>query len=130
MLFRGKIWFVTLGIVAQLWLSGFVMAAELQASDGAPQREIVAQHPITLVSLDPWVIEGEIMGAVAAYVYNDVTTHRPADYWEIYDTEGNLIAVSWFDRLGSRKIAVDRGIVEQEDKLEGVLVEVVEGDPA
>jgi hypothetical protein len=70
------------------------------------------------------------MGAVAAYVYNDVTTHRPADYWEIYDTEGNLIAVSWFDRLGSRKIAVDRGIVEQEDKLEGVLVEVVEGDPA
>ena len=38
-----------------------------------------------LVSFDPWVIEGEVMGAVAAYVYDDVTTERPADYWELYD---------------------------------------------
>jgi hypothetical protein len=68
------------------------------------------------------------MGAVAAYVYNDVTTERPADYWELFDKGGNLLAVSWFDRRGIRKTAVDRGIAEEKDKLEGILVEVVEGD--
>ena len=29
------------------------------------------------------------MGAVAAYVYKDVTTERPADYWELYEFFGS-----------------------------------------
>jgi hypothetical protein len=81
-----------------------------------------------LVSFDPWVVEGEVMGAVATYVYDDVTTERPADYWEIYNQDGELLVVSWFDRLGIRKTAVDRGIVEEKDKLEGVFVVVLDGD--
>jgi hypothetical protein len=83
---------------------------------------------MTLVSFDPWVVEGEVMGAVAAYVYDDVTTERPADYWEIYNQDGGLLAVIWFDSLGLRKTAVDRGIVEDKDKLEGVFVVVLDGD--
>jgi hypothetical protein len=65
---------------------------------------------------------------VATYVYDDVTTERPADYWEIYNQDGELLAVSWFDSLGIRKTAVDRGIVEEKDKLEGVFVVVLDGD--
>jgi len=83
-----------------------------------------------LVSVDPWVIEGEVMGAVAAYVYDDVTTERPTDYWEIYNQEGELLAASWFDSFGIRRTAVDRGIVEEKDRLEGTFVLVVDGDPA
>ena len=131
MSFRSKNYFIILGIVAQLWFFGDIRADERQPSDDASEQEIVTgpeQHAMTLVSFDPWVIEGELMGAVAAYVYNDVTTERPADYWELFDKGGNLLAVSWFDRRGIRKTAVDRGIAEEKDKLEGILVEVVEGD--
>ena len=68
------------------------------------------------------------MGAVVAYVYDDVITERPADYWEIYNQDGELLAVSWFDSLGVRRTAVDRGIVEEKDELEGIFVVVLEGD--
>jgi hypothetical protein len=83
-----------------------------------------------LVSFDPWVVEGEVKGVVATYVYDDVATERPADYWEIYNQNGELLAVSWFDGHGVRKSAVYRGIVEEKDQLEGTFVLVVDGDPA
>ena len=86
------------------------------------------QHEMSVVSFDPWVIEGEVMGAVVAYVYDDVTTKRPADYWEIYNQDGELLVVSWFDSLDIRRTAVDRGIVEEKDELEGIFVVVVDGD--
>ncbi|HSE87599.1 MAG TPA: hypothetical protein VLJ79_15355 [Candidatus Binatia bacterium] len=49
---------------------------------------------MTLVSLEPWVVEGEFLGLVAAYTYDDVSTERPADYWELYSNQGSLVAVS------------------------------------
>ena len=84
---------------------------------------------MTLVSSQPWVVEGEVLGTLAAYAYDDVTTERPVDYWELYDQQDNLLAVSWFDKFGIQRTAIDRGIVEQEDKLEGVFVVVLDGDP-
>ena len=134
MTFRNKIYVTIFGIlefIAVLFLLGLVAARAAEASDNAGQQEIVAgpeQHEMRLVSFDPWVVEGEVMGAVATYVYDDVTTERPADYWEIYNQDGELLAVSWFDSLGIRKTAVDRGIVEEKDKLEGVFVVVLDGD--
>jgi len=65
---------------------------------------------------------------MAAYVYTDVTTQRPADYWELYDRNGDLLAVSWFDRFGVQMTAVDRGILEEKDRLEGILVVVLTGE--
>jgi hypothetical protein len=134
MTFRNKIYVTIFGIlefIAVLFFLGFVAARAAEASDNAREQEIVTgpeQHQMRLVSFDPWVIEGEVMGAVAAYVYDDVTTERPADYWEIYNQNGDLLAVIWFDSLGLRKTAVDRGIVEEKDKLEGVFVVVLDGD--
>jgi hypothetical protein len=132
MSFRSKIYFIILGIVAQLWFFGDIQANDAQPNHDAAEQEYVTapeHHARTLVSVEPWVIEGEFMGAVAAYVYNDVTTERPADYWELYDKEGKLLAVSWFDRLGFRKTAVDRGILEETGELDGIFVEVVDGNP-
>jgi hypothetical protein len=80
--------------------------------------------------LFPWnrgLLKERFAGLVAAYIYDDVTTDRPTDYWEIYDNQGSLVAVSWFDKFGIRRIAVDRGIVEEEDRLEGVFVIVSNG---
>jgi len=134
MTFRKKIYFTIFAIlefIAVLFLLGLVAARAAEASDNAGEQEIVAgpeQHEMRLVSFDPWVVEGEVMGAVATYVYDDVTTERPADYWEIYNQDGALLAVTWFDSLGVRKTAVDRGIVEEKDKLEGVFVVVLDGD--
>jgi len=83
---------------------------------------------MSLVSFSPWVVEGEVLGTMAAYVYTDVTTERPADYWELYDKNGDLLAVSWFDKSGVQKTAVDRGILEEKDRLEGILVVVLTGN--
>jgi hypothetical protein len=136
MSFRSKTYLVILAIATQLWHTGNIRASEaprapLPSEPGAsePQGEGPAQHVVTLISFDPWVIEGELMGGVAAYVYSDVTTNWPIDYWELYDVEGNLLAISWFDNLGVRKTAVDRGIVEEKDELEGIFVEIFRGDP-
>lgn len=63
-----------------------------------------------------------------AYVYDDVASERPADYWEIYDKGGDLLVVGWFDKFGSQRTAVDRGIAEQKDKLDGTFVIVLDGD--
>jgi uncharacterized protein YcfL len=134
MTLRNKIFvivFATLEFIAVLLFLGLVAARAAQPSPNATEKEIVMgpeQHAMSLVSFDPLVVEGEVMGEVAAYVYDDVTTERPADYWELYDKQGNLLAVSWFDRFGIRRTAVDRGILENEDKLEGNFVVVLDGN--
>jgi hypothetical protein len=132
MALRNKVSFIILGIVAQLLFFSDVWADELRPRDNATEQEIVTApegHAMTLVSSQPWVVEGEILGTLAAYVYGDVTTERPADYWELYDKADNLLAVSWFDKFGIQRTAIDRGIVEEEDKLEGTFVVVLDGDP-
>ena len=57
-----------------------------------------------------------------------MTTQTPTDYWELYDKQGELLAISWFDRFGIQRTAIDRGIVEQKNQLERVFVVVLDGD--
>jgi hypothetical protein len=130
MAFRNKIYFIILGAIVQLLFFGDVRGDELQPSENALEQEIVTgpQHDMSLVSFSPWVVEGEVLGTLAAYVYDDVTTARPADYWELYDKEGNLLAIGWFDKFGIQRTAIDRGIVEQKDKLEGIFVVILNGE--
>jgi len=128
---RNKIYFIICGIVAQLLFFGDLRADELRPRDNATEQEIATapeHHDMTLVSSQPWVVEGEVLGTLAAYVYSDVTTERPVDYWELYDKQTNLLAASWFDRFGIQRTAVDRGIVEEEDKLEGIFAVVLDGN--
>jgi hypothetical protein len=131
MAFRNKVYFIVLGIVAQFLFFTDTRAEEVQPNDNAAGQEIIGgpeQHHMSLVSFSPWVVEGQVLGAVAQYVYDDVTTERPADYWELYNREGDLLAISWFDRFGIKRTAVDRGIVEEKDQLEGIFVVVLDGD--
>jgi hypothetical protein len=129
MAIRNKIRLIILGILIQLFLFSGLRAEETPPGENGSKQEVSGpeQHQMTLVSFEPWVFEGEVLGLVVAYSYDDVTTDRPTDYWELYNNEGSLVAVSWFDKFGIRRTAVDRGIVEEQDQLEGVFVIVSDG---
>jgi hypothetical protein len=84
----------------------------------------VPQRRLNVVKSAPLVDQGVTLGTVV--IYDDPSTPRPEDYLEVYNPEGNLVVVAWFDRFGIQRVAVDRAFVEGEDQLEGVLVAVVD----
>ena len=79
-----------------------------------------AKDRLTLMSVVEITVGEEILGAIAAY--DDAATTRPNDYLELYNTVGALLAVSWFDRFGIERLAVDRALAEDASDLEGVFV--------
>ena len=83
-------------------------------------------HALVLVSIASVVLDDETLGNVVAY--HDPTTKRPADYFELYDSEGNLLAIGWYDRFGIRRIAVDRGLFDEAQEPQGVFVTLLDGD--
>jgi hypothetical protein len=124
--YKSKILIGALALVGQLVFSGYATTARLQAGDQDLPNPASEGTPLTLISFSPLVIEAEIVGSVA--VYDDAATQRPADYMELYDTAGYLLAVRWFDRFGIERMAVDRGFLEEADKLEGVFVVISDGE--
>ena len=132
MKFNTKVYFI-LQFVGLLFFLGFMAIKALEAADSALEPEALLtaaglEHPsLTLVSFSSLLIAGNTVGKVL--IYDDPTTKRPADYFELYDADDDLFAVSWFDRFGIQRVAVDRGLLEEADKLEGVFVILLEGEP-
>jgi hypothetical protein len=130
--FRDKMRAIMLGLVAALFLSVPVEAEPIQRSDNTPVQQALLppfgpeQSQLTEVSLSPLVVGGETVGMVS--VYDDPTTERPVDFLALYNNAGQLVAVGWFDKFGIQRIAMDRGLLEDNGKLEGVLVLVLDGD--
>ena len=121
------------GFVAELIVLGWIANANAQAAESAAKPKIVlptyrqAQSSLRLISLSPLVADGKTVGAVA--VYDDPATRRSEDYLELYDSDGDLVAVGWFDRFGIQRIAVDRAFLEGREDLQGEFVTVVDGEP-
>lgn len=70
----------------------------------------------------------EELGAGMLVFYDDARTKRQIDYIELYDLEGDLLVVSWIDRLGTCQVAMDRGLLDPDDpSVDGVLVTVAVG---
>jgi hypothetical protein len=114
MTFKSRIYlvvFVLLGFVAELLFLSYLATKVLGADAPLKQDFFPASVPeknhLRLISMLPVTVEGVILGRVAAY--DDSTTQRPADYLELYNNTDNLVAVSWFDRYGIERTAVDRG---------------------
>ena len=132
MKFKNKSYFTILEFVGLLFFLGFIATESLEGADSASEPggfllEAGLEHPsLTLVSFSTLVIAGNTVGEVL--IYDDPTTKRPADYFELYDTDGGLLAFDWFDRFGIQRMAVDRGLLEKTLKLEGVFVVLVAGD--
>lgn len=118
-------------LIGALSLIGF-LATSVEAADAASESKIdiaalgLPPGPLNLVALSPLIAGEQTLGTVV--IYDDPATPRPADYIELYNGDGNLVAVGWFDRFGIQRVAVDRAFVDGEDRLEGVLVAVLDGN--
>ena len=65
---RNKLFFTILAIVAQLWLFADVRAGEFQTATDVAGQETAAGpelHDVSLVSFQPLVVEGQVLGALA-----------------------------------------------------------------
>ena len=127
---KAKIFVTVAGLFAQLSFVTPIHSDLIRTNDRTSQETFSAlateQHSLTLVSFSPLVVEGKTLGEVLAY--DDPTTKRPVDYFELYDSTGDLVALGWFDQFGIQRVAVDRGLLEKGDEVEGVYVFFLEGD--
>ena len=128
MAFQNKIYLIIFGLVGQLFFFDWA----LQANDNVSQQKlslpasVPEKNHLTLVSSLPLVVQGEVIGEVA--VYDDTTNARHTVYRELYDSMGDLLAFSWFDKFGIERMAVDRGLLEDGEGAEGVFVVFSEGE--
>ena len=127
---KAKIVVTVVSLFTPLFLVTPIHSDLIQTNDRTSQEIFSArtmeQHSLTLVSFSPLVVEGKTLGEVL--IYDDPTTKRPVDYFELYDSTGDLVAVGWFDQFGIQRVAVDRGVLERGDEVEGVYVFFLEGD--
>ena len=119
-------------VLGGLILFGSIAVARVQAADSNSQPRYVGltaelpQVSLTLISLSPLTANGQTVGAIA--IYDDPTTPRPADYVEVFDSDGAPVVVSWFDRFGIERLVVDRALIDGGDELQGVFVAVLDGE--
>ena len=113
-----------------LWFATASQAEVAETGDLCLPQQIFsaasAMHALVPVSSAPVVLDDDTLGDVVAY--DDPTTKRPADYFELYDGEGTLLAIGWYDRFGIRRIAVDRGLFDNAHKPQGLFVTLLDGD--
>ena len=135
MSFKSRVHFVILiifGFVAELFFLGYLVAKPLGAADTPSEREIFLpasvpeRNHLRPISIVPVTVKGEIVGQMT--IYDDSTTQRSADYLELYNNAGNLVAVNWFDRFGIERMAVERVLLEYRDELMGVFVVLLDGE--
>jgi hypothetical protein len=123
---------IFLGLIGELVLLGYIASTSLQAAETASEAKTSSpalgppRRSLNLVSLVPVAADGQTVAIVA--VYDDPATPRTDDYLELYDSDGELVAVGWFDEFGIQRMAVDRAFVDGGDRLQGVFVAVVDGE--
>jgi len=108
-----------------------LVAAPLEISDNASALEISlpitgTMHQLTLVSLFPMFIGGEVVGSIA--IYDDPNTKNPGDLRMYYDNAGDILVMYWFDKFGIGRLALDRGVFERSQKPQKEFVVFLEGD--
>jgi hypothetical protein len=127
---KTKALFMLIILMAQLSRIAHLHAEPLPITTSPTQDYRVVSLPekdrLILMSIVEVTVGREILGAIAAY--DDAATARPADYLELYNNAGALLAVTWFDRFGIERLAVDRALAEDTNKLEGVFVLVITED--
>ena len=82
---------------------------------------------LNLVRLVPVMSEGETVGIIA--IYDNPMTPRANDYLELRDDGNQIVAVTWFDRFGIRRLTLDRGFLKGAAKFERFFVTLVSGEP-
>jgi hypothetical protein len=131
----GKTVFAIVIISLLLLVSGNLPAEQMRFAESLLGDRIllpvsVPDHgQLTMLALSTIMPESDVIVTLA--LYDDPRTKRYVDYLELYDIEGGLLAISWIDRFGVVRTAIDRALLEEEaSELEGVLVIVPDGTPA
>jgi len=130
--FKKKISVIMFSLLAALLVSAPLRAEPIKISYQPLAQNIflpvwaLEEHELTRKAVASLVVGDQTVGVVA--VYDDPTTDRPADYLELYDDAGHLLAASWFDRFGIERVAAERGFLQGKNELEGVLVILLDGD--
>ena len=107
---------IILAFIGELIFLGWLAVASVQAAETAPEGKFtrtalgLSPRSLNLIFISPVVADGN------------------EDYLELYDREGDLVAVGWFDRFGIQRMAVDRALVDGDEELQGVFVTVVDGE--
>lgn len=135
MKYKKKIYFVILGLTVLLLSIGSLHAEPVPVTENLRVETVLLppsapeRGQFILVSFVMITPEAEVIASVATY--DDPQTRRSIDYLELYDEAGSLLLVSWVDRFGILRTAMDRGLFQEEaSRLEGVLVLLQEGTPA
>src|SRR5215475_8976103 len=99
--------FIILGFVAGLFFVDDLATKAAEAADSLSKQEILLPvsvpernhlRPISILTI---TVEAQIAGYEVVktvgrvVVYDDPTTRRSADYIELYNNTGNLVAVGW-----------------------------------
>jgi hypothetical protein len=129
---RHKSFVVVMSLLTVLFVSAPLRAQPVK-TDYRPLEQnaflpvwALERHELTRMAVASLFVGDISIGVVA--VYDDPATRRPADFLELYDDTGHLLAVSWFDRFGIERVAADRGFLEGKNQLEGVFVILLDGD--
>ncbi len=132
---KNKIYFIRAGFLLLLLSGGSLHAEPMRVTENLRKERVLLppsapeRAQLILVSFVTIAAEAEAIATMA--VYDDPQTRRSIDYLELYDEAGSLLLVSWVDRFGIRRTAMDRGLLQEEaSRLEGVLVLLQEGTPA
>ena len=87
---KNRIKLIILGLIVQLSVVGHANAQPVEVTDNASGWEIPDTASkigfLVRISTVPCVVEGNIVGEFI--VYDDPTTERLVDYWELYDNDG------------------------------------------
>ena len=123
--------------VAALFLAvlfnGTALPEQLRVGKNLRQEQVLL--PVTtpdrnrMTAVD-WYVLLEAGGSAGIFVYYDgLQTKRQIDYIEFYDVEGDLLVVTWIDRFGVCHVAMDRGLLNTEDRaVDGTLILVSLGE--
>lgn len=131
---KKKIYSALISLALLFFLSATTPAEHMRfTEDLSGQRVLLpgsAPDNGRLILVAFFTIEPEEGVLLALALYDDPRTWREVDYLELYDGAGSLLLISWIDRFGIVRTAVDIGLLEEEaSDLEGVLVLLSEGTP-
>jgi len=119
-------------LVAVLLLSQATESQQLRVGDNLRHEKVVLpaavpdKSRLVLTEYEPLLDED--LGIGILVFYDDPRTKLRVDYIELYDVTGNLLLLSWIDRFGICQVAVDRGLLDEEDPgVDGVLVMMTGG---
>ena len=126
--------FVVLG-VALLVFSGVAMNQPLKIIENLRQEQVAlppeAPEKDRMVLQDTLAFLEKNGAAGILFFYDDIRTKWEIDYIEFYDLEGNLLLVTWLDRLGRCQVAMKSGLLDADNpSARGIWVMIPVGTPA